>query len=181
LELDDPAGALRDLERAGTLGGSWPDLFYDLGVVHEMLGHEGERRACFLAAHDGDAAAERRPSPVFDENELVKAAEELLAELPDEITSRLGHVPILVEERPARHLVEEGFDPRALGLFDGPPYSEQGSTGPALNRIVLYRACIAAVSRTARQAREEVRTTLLHETAHFFGLDEDEVARLGLA
>jgi predicted Zn-dependent protease with MMP-like domain len=77
--------------------------------------------------------------------------------------------------------VQEGFDPRALGLFDGPPWSEQGLTGPALNRIVLYRANIAAVSPDLREAREQVRITLLHETAHFFGLDEGGVAELGLA
>jgi predicted Zn-dependent protease with MMP-like domain len=181
LDRDDPAAALADLERARTLGGDWADLHYDLGVAHELLGDEDQRRACFLAAHDRDDAAGAAPRPLLDEDELVRVAEELLAELPGELTSKLGHVPILVEERPARHLVEEGFDPRALGLFDGPPWNEQGLTGPALNRIVLYRACIAAVARTRRQAREEVRITLLHETAHFFGLDEDDVARLGLA
>jgi predicted Zn-dependent protease with MMP-like domain len=181
LERDDPAGALAEFGRARELGGDWADLHYDLGVTHELLGHEAERRECFLAAHERDEAAAPERRPLLDEDELVRVAEELLADLPAELTSKLGHVPILVEERPARHLVEEGFDPRALGLFDGPPYGEQGLTGPALNRIVLYRASIAAVARTRKQAREEVRITLLHETAHFFGLDEEDVARLGLA
>lgn len=181
LEGGRPEEALPLLAEATGLGGDWPDLFYDLGLAHEDLGHERKRVECFLEVHARDPEWDAEIAAHLAEDALVATAEELLSELPPEMRDRLVNVPIIVEDRPTRDLVEEGFDPRALGLFDGPPYSEQGLTGPALNRIVLYRANIASVARGASEAREQVRVTLLHETAHFFGLDEDAVADLGLA
>ena len=180
LERDDPRAALVLLEQARAAGGDSPDLFYDLGIAHELLGHERERVAAFLEVHARDPEWDVAVGRHLDEDALVAEAEQVLAELPDEILSRLGPVPIIVEDRPTRDLVEEGFDPRALGLFDGPPWSEQGASGPALNRIVLYRVNIAASTASAAEAREEVRITLLHETAHFFGLEEADMERFGL-
>jgi predicted Zn-dependent protease with MMP-like domain len=180
LQRGDPEKAAALLRRAVDEGGDWPDLFYDLGLALGDLGRWKEQREVFLEVLELDATLDDDAGS-FDEDSLVRAAEETLEELPDEMLSRLRHVPILVDERPERRLVEEGFDPRALGLFDGPPYSEQGATGPALNRIVLYRANIAALAPDPEPARREVRITLLHETAHYFGLDEEQVAELGLA
>jgi predicted Zn-dependent protease with MMP-like domain len=181
LDEGRPTEALELLDRARGRGGDWPDLFYDIGLAHEDLGQERERVAAFLAVHDSDPEWDADVAGHLMEDELVAVAEELLGELPGEMREKLGTVPIIVEERPTRDLVQEGFDPRALGLFDGPPWSEQGLTGPALNRIVLYRANIAAVAPDLGEAREQVRITLLHETAHFFGLDEQGVADLGLS
>jgi predicted Zn-dependent protease with MMP-like domain len=181
LDRGRPADALALLESAVDQGGDWPDLHYDIGLAHEDLGQEKERIAAFLLVHQADPQWDAEATGHLDENQLVAAAEAVLAELPQEMHDKLGHVPVIVEDRPTRDLVEEGFDPRALGLFDGPPYSEQGLTGPALNRIVLYRANIAAVAPDLAEALAQVRITLLHETAHFFGLDEAGVAELGLA
>ena len=179
LDSDHPKDALRLLDEAKRLGADWPDLSYDLGLAHEALGDDAAMRRAFLEVLDRDPSYDAELPIAIDEDRLVEIAERLLEELPDEMRSRLADVPIIVEDRPTRDLVEEGFDPRALGLFDGPPYSEQGLTGPQLNRIVLYRTNIAASCRSGAEADEQIRITLLHETAHFFGLDEDGVAELG--
>jgi predicted Zn-dependent protease with MMP-like domain len=181
LDADRPADARRLLEEARRLGGDWPDLFYDLALACEALGDDAAMRRAFLEVHARDPALDGELPIAIAEDRLVEIAERLLAELPAEMRRHLDKVPIIVEDRPTRDLVEEGFDPRALGLFDGPPFSEQGLTGPQLNRIVLYRTNIAAASRNRADAEEQIRITLLHETAHFFGLDEDGVAGLGLA
>jgi predicted Zn-dependent protease with MMP-like domain len=183
IELDEdlPEDALRLLCEAKRLGGDWPDLAYDIGLAHEALGDDAGMRRAFLEVLDRDPEYDADLPIRIDEDRLVEIAEQLLEELPDEMRRCLADVPIIVEDRPTRDLVEEGFDPRALGLFDGPPWSEQGLTGPQLNRIVLYRTNIAAACRNGAEAEEQVRITLLHETAHFFGLDEDGVADLGLA
>jgi predicted Zn-dependent protease with MMP-like domain len=181
LDTGRPAEALALLDEALATGGDWPDLYYDLGLAHEDLGHERERVEAFLEVHRLDPAWDTEVASHLSEEELTAVAEQLLDELPEEMSSKLSNSPIIVEDRPTRDLVVDGFDPRALGLFDGLPYSEQGLSGPALNRIVLYRANIAAATLDANEAREQVRITLLHETAHFFGLDEAAVADLGLA
>jgi predicted Zn-dependent protease with MMP-like domain len=138
-------------------------------------------RRAFLEVWELDPAYDKELRFQLDEDRLVEVAERALDELPEEMRRPLAGVPIIVEDRPTRDLVEEGFDPRALGLFDGPPWSEQGLTGPQLNRIALYRVNIAAACRSQAEAEEQVRITLLHETAHFFGVEEDGMDDLGLA
>ncbi len=137
-----------------------------------------------VALHLALAQISRQPnrSKSFDfaTRSFRQTVEEKLDVLPGEIVEKLVNVPIIAEERPSPDLVKQGFDPRSMGLFEGVPWSDQGLSGPALGRIVLYRANIAAYARTPEEADEQVRITLLHETAHFFGLDEEGVSRLGL-
>jgi predicted Zn-dependent protease with MMP-like domain len=87
-----------------------------------------------------------------------------------------------VAEVPALADVAAGVDPRLLGLFHGTPHAYQASVGaaPAVTEIVLFRRNIERVAADAETKRDEVRTTLLHEAGHFFGLDEADLARLGL-
>ncbi|MDD5309747.1 MAG: metallopeptidase family protein [Deltaproteobacteria bacterium] len=181
LDEGDGREAAAHLEKALAGGGDSPDLHYDLGLAFELLGREKDKMRAFLEVLARDPGYDRDLPAWLDEDRLVAVAEAALEELPEGMLSRLGPVPILVEDRPERQLVEQGFDPRALGLFDGPPWSCQGLTGPALNRIVLYRVNIGAASRSEEEAAEEVRITLLHELAHFFGIEEDGMEALGLA
>ena len=51
---------------------------------------------------------------------------------------------------------------------------------PGLTQIVLVRRTIERGAEDEDELREEIRTTLLHETGHFFGLDEAELEGAGL-
>jgi predicted Zn-dependent protease with MMP-like domain len=88
----------------------------------------------------------------------------------------------VLEARPAEALVREGFDPRALGLFEGQGDLGQhsGATHDAPTRIVLFYANLLASFPDEDALREEIEVTILHEIGHFFGLDEDDMERLGL-
>jgi predicted Zn-dependent protease with MMP-like domain len=179
LDAGNPDEALAFLGKAQSPSYDTADLHYDLGIAYELLGNEPARRAEFLKVWDLDAATVTEH--LLDEERLVQIAEQTLLELPPQMVELLRHAPIFVEDRPDRYLVEEGLDPRLLGLFEGPPWSEQGLSGPALTRILLYRTNIEAVCRNLGEAEKQVRLTLLHETAHFFGLEEQELEMLGLA
>jgi predicted Zn-dependent protease with MMP-like domain len=50
----------------------------------------------------------------------------------------------------------------------------------APTRIVLYACNLLAEFPEAEDLREQVEVTVLHEVGHFFGLDEDDLERLGL-
>jgi predicted Zn-dependent protease with MMP-like domain len=106
-------------------------------------------------------------------------AEETLSTIPDELRTRMAGIPIIVADLPAASDVEGGCDPRALGLFHGATQAERGLE-PALTEIVLFRSNIERVAHDQESVRDEVRTTLLHEAGHFFGLDEASLERLGL-
>ena len=53
-------------------------------------------------------------------------------------------------------------------------------TPPAPTRIVLFWTNLLDVADDDDSLAEEVETTVLHEIAHYFGLDEEQVAALGL-
>lgn len=122
------------------------------------------------------------PSPE-DEQLIVECAEQVLDELPAELKGKLGHVAIVLEPRPSVELVQNGFDSRALGLFEGPTLIEHGEFGmpEAPSRIVLFSACLLdAYGGEKEEFCAQVRITVLHELGHFLGLEEQDMERLGL-
>jgi len=91
----------------------------------------------------------------------VRAA---LDSLPDEIARALENVAIVVEE-------ENPEDPDLLGLFQEDPWL------PA--KISIYRKPLVESFPDPRELEEEIRITVLHELAHYFGIDEDRLGELG--
>lgn len=110
---------------------------------------------------------------------------EALRQIPEPFRSRLENVAIVAEEQPSPELLESlGMDPEEtlLGLYDGVPLTERGDWYNLIppDRIILYRQPILALCQSAEEVREEVRRTVLHEVAHFYGIDDEELARMGL-
>ena len=96
----------------------------------------------------------------FDEH--VRRA---LDTLPPELAAGLKNVAIVVEE-------ENPEEPDLFGLFDEPPYL------PA--RVTIYRRRLLEEFGDEPAALErEIRITVLHELAHYFGIDEDRLEELG--
>ena len=103
-------------------------------------------------------------------DDVVRAA---LDELPSEIAAGLRNVAVVVEE-------ENAEDPDLYGLFEGVPLTEGGpDAGDLPNRIAIYRRPLEADFPDEDELRDEIRITVLHELAHYFGLDEDRLAELG--
>lgn len=156
------------------------DALHALGGIHDELGDAAARTTAWLEVAALDAAA---PSPpwMLDDEAFHDEAEVALSELADIIQHKLreGEVPILIESAPSEALVRDGVDPRALGIFEGAPLAEAGMA-PMPTVIRLFRANIAAASEDEADMREQVRITVWHETAHYFGLDDDELEELGL-
>jgi predicted Zn-dependent protease with MMP-like domain len=113
---------------------------------------------------------------------IESTAERILQEVPEEFRAHLHNVPVVLEPRPHPELVREGFDPRSLGLFEGLEHGLRDSSEAARapTRIVLFHANLLADFPERDELAEEIEVTLLHEIGHFFGLDEDDVERLGL-
>jgi predicted Zn-dependent protease with MMP-like domain len=100
-----------------------------------------------------------------------------LDRLPDDMVDGLDNVIFVVEDRP-----EDGsLD--LLGLYDGWALTERDryGVGELPDRIILYREPHLATSQDERELRDEVHTTLVHEIAHFYGIDDDRLHELGWA
>lgn len=159
------------------------DAWYVLGLAEDAAGNEAAKRKAWLRSYDLDQRlAEATQGVLADEEEVLSIAEAAVEELPAKARKLLQNVPILIDDMPSRQEVAEGLDPRLLGLFRGTPLPENETLGPGpgLTQIVLYRFNLQRVATDDMSLAEEVRTTLLHETGHFFGLDEDELEAMGL-
>ncbi len=114
-----------------------------------------------------------------------KIMEDAIAEMPKALRDSLDGVVFVVEDQPsADDLMALGLDPRqetVFGLFDGVPLAERGgSDGAAMpDRIVLYYRPLVRAFRTPWALRRQIRATVIHEVAHFFGMNEEEVAAEG--
>ena len=104
----------------------------------------------------------------FDDH--VRAA---LDELPPHLAAALTNVAVVVED-------ESAEDPDLLGLYHGVPLPERGDmAGLPPDTISIYRIPLEESFPDPAELREEIRITVLHELAHYFGLDEDRLAELG--
>ncbi len=179
LETGGVNEAVSELKRVIEMDPEFADAHHLLGLAFEELGDEPGMIHHFLNTRVLDAKLDKdRGVGSAEEIALIeRVARETLEALPEEFAARLKDVPVILEHRPSRGLVEDGFDPRAFGLFDGP---EHGRTDiPAPTRVVLFTSNLLT-NFAGEELEEQVEITVLHEVGHYFGLDEDDMARLGL-
>ena len=116
--------------------------------------------------------------------------EKVLAAMPPLVHNLLEKIPLHVEDYPSRDVMEEKEidDPEELcGLFTGVALPEKSIEHSAMlpDVVTIYRLGVLAAARdeqgriTPATLREEIRVTLLHELAHFHGLNEDDLEELG--
>jgi len=115
-------------------------------------------------------------------DELVAEA---LGRIPPEFARLLENVSVLVESEPtAAQIRSAGLDPRRdtlLGLYEGValPDRPYDFAGHPPDRIYVFREPILDECRSEADVQREIEVTIVHEIAHFFGLDEDRVRDLG--
>lgn len=121
----------------------------------------------------------RTRDPWYDRAEAVVQA--VRATLPAALRTAAQDLPVILEDRPGRTLLEEGFTDDLLGIFDAPEYADTTSTEPQPPCIRLFIQNLRDEAEDNPDTfREEVRITFLHELGHFLGLDEDGLADRGL-
>jgi predicted Zn-dependent protease with MMP-like domain len=97
-----------------------------------------------------------------DFEERVRQA---LDALPPDLGRALENVAVVVED-------ENAQEPDLLGLFEEAPYM------PA--KVTIYRRPLEEdFGHDPARLEHEIRVTVLHELAHYFGIDEERLAELG--
>jgi predicted Zn-dependent protease with MMP-like domain/Tfp pilus assembly protein PilF len=178
LAADDTSLALKFVEVAKRDDAAKADAYHLLGRIHEAREERDQMIAAWHEVLKLDAKA--APAPVtMSEDELERIAVETLHELPDDVRKKLESVPILIDDLPSEDLIDDGLDPRLLGVFNGPAMPDVGNS-PAVTNIMLFKKNLERIANDLDELAEEVRITVLHETAHYFGLDEDDLEKLGL-
>ncbi len=104
-----------------------------------------------------------------------------LHSLPPEIARRIENVEVVVEDEPPSEVLA-GFAPGTyvFGLYHGIPLTKRGTYGNALpDKISIYRLPLEDEFDDPAELEEEIRITVLHELAHYFGFEEDRISDLG--
>jgi predicted Zn-dependent protease with MMP-like domain len=113
-----------------------------------------------------------------------KVLRKAIDDLPGMFREALRNVAIVVEERPPDWLLEELDIPPGetiYGFYHGIPLPERSvlDSGNLPDKISVYRGPLEEDFRDRGELVRQIRMTLLHEIGHYFGMDEEDLARLG--
>jgi predicted Zn-dependent protease with MMP-like domain len=119
----------------------------------------------------------------MDRRKFEKLVDRAIQELPKEFRKRLENVAIIIEDSPSDELLDELEVPEGdtlFGLYEGVPLTERGFEAPLYpDRIRIFQDPIEEECDSEDEIKEEIKTTIVHEIAHFFGLDDDYLDELG--
>ncbi|QIN79332.1 hypothetical protein GBA65_13350 [Rubrobacter marinus] len=114
-----------------------------------------------------------------NEREFDELVERALDGVPPELSQYLENVVIVVEDWPEEYMLTEGEDDTLYGLYEGVPITERGSNYYGLpDKISIFRGPLER-DFPPENLEEEIRVTVVHEIAHYFGFDEARISELG--
>ncbi len=93
--------------------------------------------------------------------EVVQKA---LDSLPERFQQALTNVAIVVED-------EHAGEPDLFGLWEAHEFMP--------DKITIFKKPLVQAFPDPAELEEEIRITVLHELAHYFGIDEDRLDELG--
>lgn len=122
------------------------------------------------------------------DEQFETAVQDAIDSIPDEFLDDLENVAILLADEPSDEDFEgDGLyteDGDLLGLYDGIAMTDRGDDygfGDYPDTITIFKGPHERLSDDAAVVLEEIRKTVVHEVAHYFGMDEDQVDEMGYA
>ena len=121
----------------------------------------------------------------MNDKELREEAARVLDELPEEFRRQLHNIEIVVQKKPSkRQLAEmdlESHEEVIYGLYEGVPLPDRSTFDPPNlpDKITLFSEPLLSDFPDPDELREQIRLTVIHEIGHYFGLDDDEIEKLG--
>ncbi len=113
-------------------------------------------------------------------DELITQA---MNELPQENIQGLSNVAIIIEDVPSEDQIEKiklRGDQTLLGLYEGIPLTKRNNNYSFVlpDKITLFKKALQHRASSVAELKEEIKHTLWHEIAHFYGLDHDRIYKL---
>jgi len=122
----------------------------------------------------------------MDREQFEAIVERSFEHLPEKFREAIDNVRIIVEDYPSEEIVKSlhlKSRHQLLGLYQGIPLPLRGTwygmSPVPPDTISLYQKNIEACSRGVEETERNIYETLVHEIAHYFGMDEDEVRAAG--
>lgn len=102
--------------------------------------------------------------------------------IPELYQKRLENVAFIVEDEPTpgqREKLKLACNQSLLGLYEGVPLPQRGGATKLLpDKITLFKNPLIAHSRDLADLKEQVRHTIWHEVAHYYGLGHQRIHQL---
>ncbi len=120
----------------------------------------------------------------LSEDDFFGLVQEALRDLPPQFEQYMQNISVEVLPRPTRELMRS-LNMRGgrslLGVYHGVPLTLKSvdSLVDWPERILIFQKNIEAMCGTREEVVQQVRTTVLHEVGHHFGMDEDDLDELG--
>lgn len=99
--------------------------------------------------------------------------------IPAQFTAKLNNVAIVIDDTPSAEQLQKAHVHAGwtlFGLYEGIPQTKRANYSMVLpDKITIFKQPIEAAARDAEDVKEIVRTTVWHEIAHHFGMNEAEV------
>lgn len=110
---------------------------------------------------------------------------EAIESIPEDFLNIMTNVDFQVRRWPLkRHLqgAKLGRDETLLGLYEGVPITA-GYDGNMMQPdiITIFQGPIEGICSTDEEIKEQIRSTVIHEVAHYFGISDAELYEWGLA
>jgi predicted Zn-dependent protease with MMP-like domain len=104
--------------------------------------------------------------------EFEVLVERALQDIPVALRSAMDNVVVEIDE-----VSPPG---RLFGLYQGVPLTKRGYYSAAMpDRITIFKETICAACETTEQVEQRVRTTVIHEVGHHFGIGDARLRELG--
>lgn len=120
---------------------------------------------------------------MLSDEEFDRLISKAMNELPQEYIKGLDNVAILYADEPDEYQQQKAHLSEGhilLGLYEGIPLTKRGAgyTFVLPDKITLFKLPILAVVRNEEELFEQIKRTLWHEIAHYYGLDHDRIHSL---
>lgn len=107
---------------------------------------------------------------------------EVMDELPEEHMDAVKNVAIVYADEPTpeqREKLQLRNDQSLFGLYEGVPLAKrQGMTNLPPDKITIFKLPMLAYVNSYEELRKQVKHTVWHEIAHYFGLDHPAIHNL---
>lgn len=142
------------------------------------VGHGGAHPHAEQDAHESHTEWQS----AFDDEEptpFEQLVDEALASIPEQFAEHMRNVVVRVKDEPDEEALRRMDVPPGhtlLGLYEGVPLTKQGVHGAQPEIVTIYQGPIERhCYHDADQIRAQVRATVVHELAHHFGIDHDDM------
>ena len=116
------------------------------------------------------------------DSEFQELIDRAFDSLPKTHRDNVKNVAILFADEPdaeQRQIARLGPNQTLLGLYQGTPLSKRQGTEMTLpDRITLFKLPLLMRARNEAELYDEIRHTLWHEIAHYYGLDHTDIHKL---